>query len=159
MLRLRLAVEWSWQDLMWKTSSAQLFAWINCLLPTKNSWSSQKKWAVLRIMNWSFWKQAGWVSRSTVCARCRLAVTAMWKSKMGTWSTSSQHRLLPKKLWWLVWKTWSTKQVALSNWSRQACAYPVTEMHGTCSWWLTFFVLDISSRSKGNTVNWMPMHE
>ena len=34
-----------------------------------------------------------------------IAVTVMWKSKMGTWSTLSQHHLLLKKLWWLVWKT------------------------------------------------------
>ena len=50
-----------------------------------------------------FWKQAGWVKPINGLRKMSIGRQPLCgKSKMETWSTSSQRRLLPKKQWWHV---------------------------------------------------------
>ena len=98
MLRLRLAVEWSLTGFDVENIVRTAIRLNKLSLANEKLLIKPKEMSRFEDHGLIILKQAGWVSRSTVCARCLLAVTVMWKSKMGTWSTSSQRHLLLKKL-------------------------------------------------------------
>ncbi len=119
-LQLRLAVEWSWQGLMWKTSSAQPFAWTISLLLMK----TLIKPAEYRAARGSWIDHFG-TGRdgqliNGLVQDVDLVVTAMWKSKM-ILSTRYNAIDCQRSSGSSRVETWSTKQVELSNWSRLAC--------------------------------------
>ncbi len=104
----------------------------------------------LRIMNWSFWKQAGWVSRSTVLRKMSIGRHRYVEIKDGglvyiVTTPSIAKEAVVARVENMIYQAGGIVKLITS--SLRACL--VTETHGTCSWWSPFFVLNTSSRSKG----------